>query len=466
MNEGLINTFNIGTNVYDVDSYKFSHWNFYLPDLERVYSYFECRKGARFPKQVFFGLQYILNQLNKKITSEEIEEAYEMTQMHGVPMNKEGFKYLDDKYGGYLPVTIRAVPEGLVLPISNALITIENNDPKCAWLTNFLETQLSRVWYPITVATLSYYCKQLMKNYLEQTADSDGILNFQLHDFGSRGVTCREQAGIGGMAHLVNFMGTDTVIALKYAEKFYNAPKACGYSVNATEHSIMTALGEAGETELFKHILDQCPKGILSVVIDSYNYKNFISGIANSFKDQILARDGKVVFRPDSGDPVSTSLDVFNRLAEVFGYTINSKGYKVLNPKVGMLWGDGIDYIGIGDILENFKRNKISTENIVFGCGAGLLQRINRDTMRCAFKCSAQQRNNVWYDICKNPLDYTKASKKGKLQVYNFKGNYETQKVDNLINDSYEEMLQPVFKNGEILKTYTFDEVRKLAALS
>jgi nicotinamide phosphoribosyltransferase len=220
-------------------------------------------------------------------------------------------------------------------------------------------------------------------------------------------------------------------------------------------------MGKEGEAKLFGDLLRKYPTGILSVVIDSYDYRNFITSIASMYRDAILAREGKVVFRPDSGDPDSVTLEVFRGLGEVFGTTKNDKGYKELNPKVGVLWGDGIDYDGIRGILFTLRNNGYSTNPMVFGMGGGLLQKINRDTQRFAFKSSAQCRNGTWFDIFKNPLDSTKVSKKGKLAlIKNNKGEFETPSLIYQVSSQYVNLLETVFLNGEIKKEYKFDEVR------
>ena len=451
-----------GNIIEDTDSYKLHHYEMYPEGTQRVYSYFECRNGAKYPDVKMFGLQPLLHTLSMRITEYELAQARILSIEHGLPLNLEGWKYILEEHDGYLPLEIYAIPEGMVVPVSTPLITVENTDDKCAWLTNYVETFLSRIWYTITVSSASYAAKKVLKHYLEETSDDHSILDFQLHDFGSRGTTCREQAMIGGAAHLTNFLGTDTVIALRFLKEYYGAEKAAGFSVNATEHSIMTSLGQEGEEELFSHLLDKYPTGILSVVIDSYNYRNFILNISRKFKDRILARDGKLVFRPDSGEPVYTSLDVFLMLEEVFGITINSKGYRVLNPKIGCIWGDGIDIDGMTAILENFKRNNVASQNIIFGMGGGLLQKVNRDTQRCAFKCSAQKRNGVWVDIMKNPLDSSKVSKKGKLGVV--KNQFGETITLNQTHQNYNpehNVLKLVFHNGYILCKYNLDDIRR-----
>jgi len=447
------------------DSYKFNHWNQYPQGTEYVYSYFEARTGAKYNKTVFFGLQYFLKEYleGKVVTREGIEWAARLSKAHfgsDNMFNRTMWEHILNKHDGNLPVIIKAVPEGTAIPINNALMTVINTDPLCAPLTNHLETLLSQVWAGCTTATLSYEVYKLLEHYRNETGSLD-FIKFGLHDFGFRGVSSVESAGVEGAGHLINFQGTDTVKAMEVAMEYYNAPlDGLAYSVPATEHSVMTAQGKDGEEALFGDLLRKYPEGILSVVIDSYDYKRFVNEIARKYKDVILARKGKVVFRPDSGEPNTVTLDVLNGLYDVFGGTKNDKGYIELNSKVGMLWGDGLDYDGIRSILFTMRNNGYSTNNIVFGMGGGLLQKINRDVQRFAFKSSAQCRNGIWHDIFKQPLDSSKKSKKGILAlVKDDAGNYNTvQTLD--INDK-NNVMTTVFENGVITKEYSFEDVRR-----
>jgi len=455
------------------DSYKLNHWNQYPVGTEKVYSYFECRKGAKFAETPFFGLQYIIkNHLEGVVvTREKIENAAKLCKAHFGSekyFNREGWEYILNSHGGKLPVVIKAVEEGTVVPINNVLMTIENTDNKCFWLTNYLETVLSQVWYSTTVAALSREVKVNIKEYLDLTSDG-GLLNFGLHDFGFRGASSWESAGIGGAAHLINFLGTDTVVAMEVAVNYYNANlDNLAFSVAATEHSVMTALGKNGEEQVVENLLNEYPTGILSVVSDSYDIYNFVDYIVGQqFRDRIKNRKGVFVVRPDSITPThptpeSEMVWIIDTLWNHFGGTVNSKGYKLLTPCVRVLWGDGIDIEGIKKILYAVTKAGFATENIAcFGMGGGLLQKVNRDTQRCAFKCSAQYRDGQWYDIQKNPKDVSKVSKKGILKLIKVDGEFVTVNE----NEPGEDYLKVVFENGVLVKEIDFDTVRKNAAL-
>ncbi len=257
------------------DSYKASHWLQYRPGTEYISSYIESR-GGKWDETVFFGLQIFLKEyLTTPITQEMIDEAAEFWSAHGEPFNKDGWEYILKKHGGMLPVRIQAVPEGTVVPTSNVLVQVVNTDPKCFWLTSFLETALLRaVWYPTTVATNSYQCKKLIWNALEKSSDDpSGEIGFKLHDFGARGVSSGESAAIGGAAHLVNFLGSDTVEGILCARKYYNESMA-GFSIPAAEHSTMTSWGgEEGEIDAMRNMLRNFakPGSLVAVVSDSYD---------------------------------------------------------------------------------------------------------------------------------------------------------------------------------------------------
>ena len=447
------------------DSYKFTHHRMYPPGTEKVHSYFEARTGATHSYTVFVGLQYILKRflVGEVVTRAKIEAAAELSKKHfGADVfNRPMWEHILATWGGRLPLTIRAVPEGMVVPNSNVLMTVENNDPMCAPLTNHVETILSHVWFPSTVATVSRKIKECIARFLDDTADSRAGLDFMLHDFGFRGTSSVESAGIGGFGHLVNFKGTDTVRAIEIAMEHYGSD-VCAFSIPATEHSVMTSLGPDGEETIFSDLLSQFPAGPLAIASDSYDIFRACSEIiGGKLKDRILTRDGVIVVRPDSGDPVSTMLRVIEILAARFGASPNSKGFLVMNPKVRTLWGDGLEYDGIYNILRALKESGWSASNVAgFGMGGGLLQKVNRDTQRFAFKCSAQYRDGKWVDIYKDPVDKTKASKRGRLALTHDATGFHT-----VPYPAEHDLLKVVFKNGWIPTACTLDSIRANAAL-
>ena len=450
------------------DSYKFGgHWNM-LPDrTDTVWSYLEARTGAKWDEVTFFGLQYIIKKhlLGQVVTREKIEEAAMFARIHfgnDNAFNREGWEHILTAHGGKLPVIIRAVPEGTTVGVGNVLMTVHNlGGEKTAWLTGYLETVLTHVWYGCTVATQSRQGKKMAKHFLDVTSDG-GLLDFFIHDFGCRSVTCMEQAAYGGAAHLINFKGTDTVPALKFAQEVYGADlNTLAFSVPATEHSIMTAMGPNGETEIMGRLLKQYPTGVLSVVGDSFNIYNFAEKICGeTFHNDILARDGVFVIRPDSGDPEEVMLKLVNILWNKFGGTTNSKGFRVVNPKIRLLWGDGINLDGVRDVLGNFTVNGWATENIsCFGIGSNLLQIVKRDDLRFAFKCSAHKRDEKWVDVYKSPIEGGKCSKRGRLKLIHDGGTFKTVRFE----EPGEDILETVYESGELLIDQKFDDIRNRA---
>lgn len=459
--------------ILATDSYKLTHWNQYPEGTQGVYSYLEARHGAEHPETVFFGLQPILQKLTKGITKDDIVEAQSLAAAHfGNPdiFNVAGWEGILNKHGGMLPIRIKAVPEGCVVPVGNVLMTVENTDDEFPWLTNALESLLLHVWYPTTVATLSRGVKKMMQQKLIESSDNPDAVDFMLHDFGYRGAATHETAAIGGAAHLVNFMGTDTIPAMQLAQKVYDADiNSLAFSVPATEHSVMTSLGAAGEMKIVSDLIDAYPTGILSVVADSYDIYNFVRQMGRQFKGRILARDGVFVVRPDSitkqhPTPALLCAFILQDLWEDFGGQRNSKGYRVLEPHIRVLWGDGIDPQGIETILDTIADAGFAADNMVFGMGGGLLQKVNRDTERFAFKCAAQKRNGVWVPVQKKPLDESKVSKAGRMGLIHTSGGWVTMDERTVETYRHTNILQTVFENGEIMKYYDFAEIRGRAA--
>jgi nicotinamide phosphoribosyltransferase len=377
------------------------------------------------------------------------------------------WKHIVNKHGGRLPIEIKAAPQGLAIPVSNVMMTVENTDPACAPLTNHWETFLSKMWFPCTVATVGLYARNIMRRYLEETAEPEALQNhlpFMLHDFGYRGTSSEESAMIGGAAHLINFFGTDTIAGITGLYDYYKADQMPAFSVPASEHSIMTAKGPAGEFEVVQHLLKTFPEGIVSVVSDSYDIFGACRAYGTRFKRQILDRKGKFVVRPDSGDPIAVTLNCLEILKDGFGVTINSKGYKQLPPQIGIIWGDGIELDGIERVLAALKLNQWSASNIVFGMGGGLLQKIDRDTQRFAFKASAIEVNGVWSDVFKNPIHSSKGSKRGKVTLVQERDGRLISVRREEIRKDQTEVLRTVFKDGEILVHESLSEIRKRAS--
>jgi len=455
------------------DAYKYSHHKLYYPGTSKIYSYLESR-GGKFDQTIFYGLQYFLKEYLEGIafTQEDLDEASGfLKDVFGRDdvFEPANFQYIIDHHGGRLPVKIRAVPEGTEVPVSNVLMTIENTDPNCFWLTNFLETLLMQVWYPCTVATISREVRKVVTRYYDETATpgAEAGIDFVLNDFGFRGVSSVESAGLGGSAHLLNFKGSDNLAGSAVAVRYYNNEGAVGKSIPATEHSICTLLGKEGELDIFKHILDTFPTGLVACVSDSYNiFRACEEYWGEELKEQILSRDGVLVIRPDSGDPVRTLLEIFEILFKKFGFTTNDKGYRVLPPQIRVIQGDGVNYDAIIDMYEAIKNAGISAENLVLGMGGALLQKLDRDTQKFALKCShavvdgkevVVQKSPIEMDASGNLTESFKKSKGGRLKLIKTEKGHQTVGENDF--PELTDQLVTVFENGEIIKEWSFDEV-------
>lgn len=447
--------------VLDTDSYKFSHWLQYPPGTTGMFSYLESR-GGRYANTVFFGLQMLLKKyLCRAVTAEEVFEAEAFAKMHGLPFNSAGWDRIVQL--GYFPIRIRAVPEGTVVPVSNALMTCESTDPDTFWIVSYLETLLMRIWYPITVCTQSWHIRQLIYDYLKRTSDTpDQDILFKLHDFGSRGVSSQESAEHGGAAHLVNFMGSDTVAGVWAANHYYHSPMA-GFSIPAMEHSSVTSWGRDGEVLAFGNMLEHFakPGKLVACVSDSYDIYHAVSQIwGEALRQRVIDSGATVVIRPDSGHPPKVVLDVLTILDEKFGSTRTAQGnYKVLQH-VRVIQGDGINEDMIREILETITRAGFSAANVAFGMGGALLQQVNRDTQRFAYKCSSVTINEVDIDVSKSPAtDPGKNSKAGRLDLNMKNGQYETVRA----SEAYNSKLQTVFHDGQLLVDENLDTIRARA---
>lgn len=448
--------------VLMTDSYKLTHWKQLPPGTTRMQSYLESR-GGLFRDSVFFGLQYFIKRYleGMRVTDIDIKQAKDFCLYHfgtDEHFNEEGWKHILNEHKGRLPIRIKAVPEGTVMPVKNALVIVENTDEKCAWLTNYIETLLVQLWYPITVATQSWNMKRAIRWYLEETGDPAGI-DYKLHDFGFRGVTCPEQAALGGAAHLVNFKGTDTIAGIVLAANYYKAG-VCGHSIPASEHSTITSWGKEHEVAAMRNMLNQYPTGLVACVSDSFDIFKACSDIwGNKLRSQVMARDGVLVIRPDSGEPTEILPQLMELLGNAFGYSVNEKGYKVLHPKVRLIQGDGVDYDSMPKMMQAIRVKGWSIDNIAFGSGGGLLQKLNRDTMKFAFKCSHVRVNGEDREVYKSPItDVVKTSKRGRLKLIKVGDQFQTIKEHE--SEALDQM-NVVFENGKLLREYTFEEIRQ-----
>ncbi|NXD12688.1 NAMPT phosphoribosyltransferase, partial [Nothocercus nigrocapillus] len=434
-----------------------THYKQYPPNTSKVYSYFECRekktensklRKVKYEETVFYGLQYILNKYlkGKVVTKEKIKEAKEVYREHFQDdvFNEKGWNY--------------------ILEVKKIMKILRNNSKGF--------TILVQSWYPITVATNSREQKKILAKYLLETSGSLEGLEYKLHDFGYRGVSSQETAGIGASAHLVNFKGTDTVAGIALIKKYYGTKDPVpGYSVPAAEHSTITAWGKDHEKDAFEHIVTQFSSVPVSVVSDSYDIYNACEKIWGDDLRQIIearSPEAPLIIRPDSGNPLDTVLKVLEILGKKFPITENSKGYKLLPPYLRVIQGDGVDINTLQEIVEGMKKNKWSIENIAFGSGGALLQKLTRDLLNCSFKCSYVVTNGLGVNVFKDPVaDPNKRSKKGRLSLHRTPaGDYVTLEEGKGDLEEYgQDLLHTVFKNGKVTKSYSFDEVRQNARL-
>lgn len=449
--------------ILDTDSYKSSHHLQYPPHTTRLFSYLESR-GGKYPATRFFGLQYILDRsLTRRVTTDMVEEARTLIEAHGEPFPYDGWMRVVNVHGGRLPLEIRAVPEGTLVPIHNVLMTCTNTDPQLPWLPGWFETMLMRVWYPTTVATQSYFIREIIRAALEKTSDHAAEeLPFKLHDFGSRGVSSRESAGIGGLAHLINFQGSDTLEALRVGRNHYDSDLAA-FSIPAAEHSTITSWGKEHEVDAYRNMITRFskPGSVYAVVSDSYDLKNAINHLwGDTLRQQVIDAGGTLVVRPDSGEPPAMVRLAVNALAARYGTTTNSKGYKVLNH-VRVIQGDGIDEQTIRQILGNLDVDGYSAENVSFGMGGALLQKVDRDTQRFAYKASAGLIDGAYRGIYKDPVtDPGKRSKDGVLDLVQENGRMVTKAYKTFDTDFPGSLMRTVYRNGELLVRDTLEEVR------
>lgn len=443
--------------IINSDSYKASHYCQYPPGTKYISSYIAAR-GGEYETAVFFGLQAFLKEyLLMPITAKDIEFAQSIIEPHGLPFNKPGWEYILEKHNGYLPLKIEAIAEGSVVRNGTVMCQLTNTDPNCFWLPGYIETSILRgVWYPTTVATRSYHIKNILKEYLLKTSDNLDCLQFMLHDFGARGCSSLESSILGGMAHLVNFLGSDNLAAIAWAQNYYGADIA-GYSIPAAEHGTIISWGQESEAKAYSHIISQFAKyPAVSIVSDSYDLFNAINNIFGGDLYSLVSKHpGVIVIRPDSGDPKAVVTKVIKVLAEKFGAEKNGKGYLVLPKNIRLIQGDGVSESKINEILCSLTSMGFSAENIVFGMGAELLQKLDRDTLGFIMKVSAIHNGQDWFGVSKKPkTDKKKFSLSGRFAVVNG-SNVPINSLGNSKND-----LSCVYLDGKLVREVSFDNVR------
>lgn len=494
--------------LFAIDFYKADHRRQYPEGTTEVYSNFTPRYVIKNDnmlddfdnKVVMFGLNYVIQKFlietwdehffkadKSKVVGEYKERMQKSLCVEDFDVSH--IKALHDL--GYLPLMIKALPEGARVPIGVPVLTIVNTHPDFFWLTNYVESVLSAyLWKPITTATTAFEFRRLLEQYAKDTCDNNNHVAFQCHDFSFRGMSGYEDACINGSAHLTSFSGTDSVGAIELLEKYYDAEGAVGYSVPATEHSCHCVAGPEGEREFIKRLITEIyPTGIVSIVCDTYDYWNVITNILPSLKDEIMVRDGKVVVRPDSGNPnliINGDPDApidspeykgtLQLLSETFGYTYNKKGYIELDSHIGLIYGDGITIKKAEEILRTMEDRNFASSNIIFGVGSYTYNYVTRDTFGFAMKATSAVVNGERIAIFKDPkTGSSKKSAKGLLRV---DLNYDTDKyelADN-ISETLEKggSLEVVFLNGnsyypiheEIISRIDHEQIRKVTALS
>ncbi len=481
------------TPVLLKDGYKVGHIFQYPEGTTLVYSNLTPRKSRNSDTKeiIFFGLQYFLKEYLIrqfddyffKLPKEKVLAQY--ARRMDSYLGKDSITYdhiaaLHDL--GYLPLEIKALPEGSLVPMKVPIFTIKNTLPQFFWLTNMLETLLSAIlWKPCTSATTAFQYFKTFSQYAEETVGSDSsFIPWQGHDFSFRGMSGVEDALMSGAGHLLSFAGTDTIPAIDFLEEFYNADsdkELIGGSVPATEHSVMCMGTQDEEIKTFERLItDIYPAGIVSIVSDTWDFWQVITQFLPQLKEKILARNGKVVIRPDSGDPVKIVAGdkdaepgspaykgAIECMWEVFGGTVTKKGYKLLDPHIGLIYGDGITAERQVAILEGLKQKGFASYNVVLGLGSFTYEYVTRDTFGFAMKATYGEVNGVGRDIFKDPKtdDGTKKSAKGLMQVIRDK---ETDKLILKDQCSWEEEsqgeLKTVFKDGKLLIDWTLSQIR------
>lgn len=466
------------------DVYKMGHMEQYAPGCNKVYSYLVARSDKSFDKTVFFGLQYYLREyLSVALTPEMGREFLEYRRLI-LGSNSEDVekKIMALCELGYFPLKIKAVSEGTVMPVKNVLMTITNTHPDFYWVVGFVESLLLKLWYPITVASCCYAYRKVVETAYSETCSQElfFLKDYAVHDFGYRGDATEEGAAISGACHLLSFKGSDTVVAFPFVREYYGGGTDIMQSVPASEHSVMCSFGREDELGAFRNMLEVYPSGIVSIVSDTFDVYRVLTEFAEVLKPTIFDREGKVVFRPDSGNPEyiicgdptakpgsNEHKGAIRLLDEMFGSTVNEKGYKELNPKVGLIYGDGMYLERYKRTIDRMKDMGYAASNLVIGVG-GILRNHSRDTMGFAIKATYVEVGGVGRDIEKDPItDSKKKSHKGMLALTYVHDGFCT--VDECSKEMESQgLLKDAFFNGNIVPGYVqkFEDIRKTVLLS
>ena len=470
------------------DGYKLGHREQYPQGTTLVYSNWTPRKSriAGVDNVVFFGLQYfikeyLIKQFNEhffNLPKQDVVSEYKRYVDHylGIDYDISHIEELHDL--GYLPIEIKALPEGTEVPIRVPMFTLVNTKPEFFWLTNYLETLLSNIiWQPCTSATIANQYQKILMSFAQQTdRDNTGFITWQGHDFSMRGMSGTESSILSGMGHALSFSGSDTLPVAKAFEMYYKTDVTKELvigSVNATEHSVMCAGSKDDEIGTFKRLLKTYPSGILSVVSDTWDLWKVLTNYLPQLKEEILSRDGKLVIRPDSGDPVDiicgcdhndpiVAKGVIELLWDEFGGTINDQGFKVLHPKIGAIYGDSITIERATQICERLKEKGFASTNVVLGIGSFTYQYNTRDTFGFAMKATYVEVNGEGREIFKDPItdDGTKKSAKGLISIYK---DGETLMFKDQVSKEEEKqgLFRTVFKDGKLLIEEELSTIRQ-----
>lgn len=472
------------------DFYKVGHPFQYPEGTQYVYSNLTPRKSRLkgVEGMVFFGLQYfikeiILGRFERDFFDrplDEVMDSYKRRVQTSMGADLPSYQHIEDLWHlQYLPVRIKALPEGTVCPMRVPCMTIVNTLPEFYWVTNFIETILSaEIWQACTSATIAREYRKLLNRYAKETGMPAEFVQWQGHDFSFRGMSSLESAILSGMGHLLSFTGTDTIPAIDALEQYYGANadfELIGGSVPATEHSVMCSGEKDGELATFERLITKIyPSGIVSIVSDTWDLWKVCKEFLPALKEKILARDGKVVIRPDSGDPVdiicgnpkgisdADQKGVVELLWDVFGGTVTNEGFRVLDPHIGAIYGDSINLARAEEICERLKAKGFASQ-VVFGIGSYTYQYNTRDTFGTAMKATHVTINGEGLNIFKSPVtdDGTKISAKGLLRVE--KGPEGLILIDQVDWDQEAGgELKTVFEDGKLVSEQTLSGIRSI----